>query len=118
VALETRTKFPEGSPLLQRADTAVSAYWVAGRSQFAVVLFGSSTCREIPISTGTVDEATVSVVFVGSHSDDPDHACASDRSPIAYFFSTPPSISEGDVTLTVTFDKSGSTDTQRIPITS
>ena len=119
VALETRTGFLDGSPLLRRADTdtTVTAHWVAGRNQFAVVLFGSSsTCPAIPISTARVDEATVSVTFVPFHSENPVHACTADASPIAYFFATPPSLAEGDVTAAVTFDDSGRSNTERVRI--
>jgi hypothetical protein len=95
----------------------VSAHWVAGRSQFVIVIFTSGTCNEIPVSIGLADPTTIAVTFVPAHIESPDHACTTDRRPFAHFFSTPPSTENGaDVTVAITFDEAGSIRTERIPI--
>ena len=77
------------------------AVWLAGKQEFAIVTFGSSSCPPIPTSLQTEPPSAVTVTFVAA----PTEACTEDVAATTHEFRTPEGIEEdAAVTLHVQFD--------------
>lgn len=77
------------------------ALWIGGRSSFAIVTFGSSTCAPIPTKISSPDSHTIDVTFVKAENG----SCTADMAPMTREFDLPKGVdTDSPVTLNITYD--------------
>ena len=78
-----------------------TAIWIAGRRQFAIVTFGSSSCPPVPTAISAPDATHIAITFVKS----PNTPCTADLAPTTHKFDLPDGVDpDGSVSVDVTYD--------------